>query len=80
MFSATHPRTCSVTLRSSFFKGGRGGQVNDLRSQSVVKFGSLIKKKTENCLMLVKQKGKCRASEFLALQIISSAATDKNFT
>ena len=29
----------------SFFKGGRGGLVNDLSSQSVVKFGSLIKKR-----------------------------------
>ena len=63
----------------SFFKGGRGGRVNDLSSQSVVKFGSLIKK-TENCLMLVKQKGKCRAWEFLVLQIISSSAIDNNFT
>ena len=64
----------------SFFKGGRGGRVNDLSSQSVVKFGSLIKKKTENCLMLVQQKGECSALEFLVLQIISSSAIDNNFT
>ena len=29
--------------------------------------------------MLVKQKGKCRAWEFLVLQIISSSAIDNNF-
>ena len=39
----------------------------------------VLDKKTENCLMLVKQKGKCRAWEFLVFQIISSSAIDNNF-
>ena len=39
-----------------FFKGDRGGRVHDFVTQGVVKFRSLVK--TENCLMLVRQRGK----------------------